>query len=445
MARVAGQIRQLHAIQTRIRAAGEDGFLLLTDLADSTGYKGRNGEDAWLPRLFDFYDAVKRGLTPHAPCKYLGDGILTFVRQADVDGAGLLEIAKRVHQAVEETNCARSYRGEHRLRIRTVLGGGRVHMYDRRDPQGTPVDALFRMEKFVPIDCIGLLEIAARGAQDLAVYIGAYRVKGLTDHPQRLWLLRQDLNHQADAIEAARVIANLHDVWDMGKNADGRIVIINGYVPELAGAPASIQLGDIRAEQLVYANLVRIGRGSDIMPLTTRDHEEKHLRENVICLGGPYWNAATRRFMQELHLPLRFDLSAPDDRTPLLDELSGKTFHSAWIDGCVCRDYGLFVRAKNPYNPSRHVILAAGIETYAVGGVVEAFGPDNPAFSDLCAAARSSAIDTQSSFPDFYCVLPFTVERSGKASLPGSAEQRQSLVRAWDRDGNWPLQESPIA
>src|SRR5208282_528342 len=92
---VAKGIRSLHQIKREIEQHSVEGALLLVDLLDSTSYKTHNGESAWLSRLIDFQDAVKRGLSPLAPTKYLGDGVLCFFRgkgKADK----VLECAKRI-------------------------------------------------------------------------------------------------------------------------------------------------------------------------------------------------------------------------------------------------------------------------------------------------------------------------------------------------------------
>src|SRR6266853_1660062 len=75
---VAEGIKSLEKIRQEVEKCSVDGTLLLVDLVDSTPYKTRNSEAAWLSRLIDFQDAVKRAINPLVPTKYLGDGILGF-------------------------------------------------------------------------------------------------------------------------------------------------------------------------------------------------------------------------------------------------------------------------------------------------------------------------------------------------------------------------------
>lgn len=434
-------IAELRTLKDQIRRASVSGFLMLNDLQGSTAYKTWNDEATWLSRLFDFYDVVGTAVPPSTVCKYLGDGVLNFIPAEATDGPDIVRLAKAVQAAVATKNAARGYRAGHQLAVRTVLAAGNVQLYGDIDPQGTAVDALFRMEKFVPAGCIGLLDPLEVWQASDALFVGAYTVRGLSEARQKLWLVGSAST--SALIAGARQTADLHDVWDLGEDGSGNIHVINGYVPELTGEPATIQLGDVRAEQLVYSNLVRVGRSNDIVPMTTRDHDESHLRENIVCLGGPYWNIATRRMMRELNLPLRFDFETGDDRSPLIDGRAGRTFESMIANDCVTRDCGFFLRAVNPLNPRRHVIIAAGIETYAVYGIVEAFSARNSHFSDLCRSVRSGA-DDGSPLPDFYSVMSVNVERTGRVMLPSLSDQVSHIHRNWERDSKWQLQADPL-
>lgn len=237
-------------------------------------------------------------------------------------------------------------------------------------------------------------------------------------------------------------LAALQDIWDLCGCDGGSIRIINGYLPELAGQPASIQLGDMWAEQMVCSILRRVGCGDDIVVTTTRDFHESHLRDNVICIGGPYWNIATRRLMQELRLPLRFDLATPDDQTPLIDSLAKRTYTAGWRDGHLTTDVGFFVRASNPLAASKRIILVAGIETYAVAGLVNAFSSENRWLVDLHKTITRGGNITDD-LPNFYSVQKVQVENGGRPVLASREVQLKSVTLDWSRGEDWPLQEDP--
>jgi len=58
------------------------------------------------------------------------------------------------------------------------------------DPQGTAVDKVFRMEKYVPSDSIGMLqEFVDRAKPDSLESAGRYRLRGLADGRQQLWVV----------------------------------------------------------------------------------------------------------------------------------------------------------------------------------------------------------------------------------------------------------------
>lgn len=74
---------------------------------------------------------------------------------------------------------------------------------------------------------------------------------------------------------------------------------------------------------------------------------EEDLRGNLILIGGPVVNMVTRRF--NTRLPVRFD---PRRHYAIHSTVSGKTYHSDEI--------GVIVKAKNPLNPKKSILLVAG-------------------------------------------------------------------------------------
>src|SRR5208282_2139659 len=185
-------------------------------------------------------------------------------------------------------------------------------------------------------------------------------------------------------IDKARRRAALHDVWDLGSTGDGKIYLVTGCIPPEEGQPSMIQIGDKEATILAYKNLGCAGRLEDVEEMTAYDVRDFHLRENIICIGGPYWNQVTRRFMREVKSPFIFDFSNPaDDRTPLIDCLTGERFESAWSGRRLTRDFGFFARFKNPLNVGKHVVLVCGIETPAVMGMLLAFSEEQSDFLKL--------------------------------------------------------------
>ncbi len=448
MSDVAEGIRSLEKIRQEVERCSVEGSLLVVDLVDSTPYKTRNGEAAWLSRLIDFKDAVKRAIKPLLPTKCLGDGILGFYEVEKLQPAQLLQAAKQILNEIHRVNQERPYRAEHAMHVRVVLSQGRVFLIDGGDPQGSAVDKLFRIEKYVPGDCIGMTE-EFRNKVDTpdCTLAGRYRLKGLADGRHRLFLIEPVGESAFTRIDKARRRAALHDIWDLGSAGEGKVFLVTGYIPPEEGQPCMIQIGDKEATIIAYKNLCFAGRLEDAEEMTSHDVRDWHLRENVVCIGGPYWNQITCKFMREIRSPFVFDFSSPaDDRTPLVDCLTNKIYAASWSGARLSRDCGFFARFKNPFNPERHVILACGIETPAVMGMLLAFSEDQNDFLKLHEAILRGVAPGDTStgeLPDFFALMEFRVEYNGSVHLPTAADQIKRVVFNWTTGHNSQLQEAP--
>ena len=152
----------------------------------------------------------------------------------------------------------------------------------------------------------------------------------------------------------------------MGARGDGQIALVSGYIPPEAEGSDTIELGDKDALVSAVMNIARVGRIKDVRVLTCNEASDSDLRENVVCIGGPYYNSATLQFMQEIWSPFIFDFSdLEQDLTPLQSCLTQDVFEATRSSGRVTQKFGFVGRFKNPYNSQRHVILACGIETSA--------------------------------------------------------------------------------
>lgn len=448
MASVTEEIKSLEKIRQEVEKRSVEGTLLLADLVDSTPYKTRNGETVWLSRLIDFQDAVKRALDPLAPTKILGDGILGFYHISDMSPAQLLQTGRRILDEIRRVNQERAYRADHVIHVRVVLSMGRVFLFEDADPQGSAVDKLFRIEKYVPGGCIGMTE-EFRNKVDCpeCTLAGRYRLKGLAEGRHRLFLIGPVGEIVSTKSEKARRRAALHDIWDLGRTGEGKIYVITGYIPPEEGQPCMIQIGDKEATIIAFKNLCFAGRLEDAEEMTSHDVRDWHFRENIVCIGGPYWNQVTSKFMREIKSPFIFDFSNPaDDRTPLIDCLTNKTYADTWSGARLSRDCGFFARFKNPFNPDRHVILACGIETPAVMGMLQAFSEDQNDFLKLHEAILRGVAPGNAStgeLPDFFALMEFRVEYNGSVHLPIAADQIKRIVFDWKNGHNLQLQEAP--
>ena len=86
------------------------------------------------------------------------------------------------------------------------------------------------------------------------------------------------------------------------------------------------------------------------------------LRNTLILLGGPARNAVTRDAMSRLPLTHHFTESL----TTILDTLTGRAYgySPALFGQADGTDYGLLVKATNPFNPQASILIIAGSSGY---------------------------------------------------------------------------------
>lgn len=71
------------------------------------------------------------------------------------------------------------------------------------------------------------------------------------------------------------------------------------------------------------------------------------LEKNIILIGGPVVNTITSKINDKL--PLRFD---KENNWGIISTISNKTYHAD--------ETGIIVKAKNPFNPKKYILLVAG-------------------------------------------------------------------------------------
>jgi hypothetical protein len=443
---IEGNVSKLRQLQAKISKDSRVGTILLVDLVDSTRFKTTNPEDVWVSRLFLFRETVARCL-PTVPRKYLGDGILCFGENSKVPPGEFMKAAEAILKAIDKANADFNCRGDHALQVRIVIGFGSVHLFDKTDPQGEAVDKVFRCEKYVPSSCVGITEdIENLGLNLKTTPIGGFRLKGLGEKRHKLFLLNTGKPPINKTLAQLRKSAALQEFWDLGAHNDGRIYVVSGHIPSDDGAEQeTLQLGDKDAIVGVVVNLAAVGRSDDITPLTS-DKATPYLGENIVSIGGPYWNSVSQAFLKEVQSPFVFEWD-PEDETPITYccKTSGKIFRARKVGGKLRQDYGFLGRFKNPRNPDRHVILVCGIETPAVAGLIGVFGRDNPNLLNLHEAILSKATPEEravGALPDFFCLIKFSVD-SCAAVPPTSEEQKALIITDWMKDHTGLLQRDP--
>lgn len=91
---------------------------------------------------------------------------------------------------------------------------------------------------------------------------------------------------------------------------------------------------------------------------------------NLILVGGPDYNQITDLF--EESSPFEYLTGETEQDIYLRHKIRDDTYVPK-IEGDPIVDYGFFVKRRNPYNPSKRLILIGGAHTYGVFGASKAF------------------------------------------------------------------------
>ena len=94
---------------------------------------------------------------------------------------------------------------------------------------------------------------------------------------------------------------------------------------------------------------------------TSRTFDKNNLRNDLILLGWPGGNEITGLVVKDLQLPIAWH------GHDLVDSTTRKVLFTAKIDkGHVTEDFGVIIRARNPYARKSVVMIFAGGESYGV-------------------------------------------------------------------------------
>ena len=137
--------------------------------------------------------------------------------------------------------------------------------------------------------------------------------------------------------------------------------------------------GDIDSLLVLYSSLSKLFPSIDIRYCTGREFKNlpgNPYSENLILLGGPDYNEVTKYYLDKTDLiPYKFVETAEEDigiQHPHTKEIFLSNFDKNENLNSVI-DHGFFVKASNPANPSKKIIMVNGIHTYGVYGAAKCF------------------------------------------------------------------------
>jgi hypothetical protein len=84
------------------------------------------------------------------------------------------------------------------------------------------------------------------------------------------------------------------------------------------------------------------------------------LSDNLVCIGGPVHNRATKMILERINPPLHFDGYS------VVSDVSGKRYEAlvAEESNVIKRDVGVIVLCRNPFHPPATICLLMGARTF---------------------------------------------------------------------------------
>lgn len=118
-------------------------------------------------------------------------------------------------------------------------------------------------------------------------------------------------------------------------------------------------LGQVRSLSLLIPSLTRAYRDLDLEKARLSAHVPGHeMEHDLLVLGGPKNNEVARRLLDAMAESLPFRLGGGDITW------GGTAYRGEATEGEIARDCGYIVRAPNPLNPDKRVVLIGGWSTY---------------------------------------------------------------------------------
>lgn len=117
--------------------------------------------------------------------------------------------------------------------------------------------------------------------------------------------------------------------------------------------------------------------------------------ENLILIGGPDYNEITRYYIEKKKIiPYEF-VEVGEEEIGIkhldADEIFSASFENDGNLRCV-KDYGFFIKKKNPANPNKRIFMVNGIHTYGVYGAAKCFSLHEDSESEIAKENCKSVI-----------------------------------------------------
>lgn len=157
----------------------------------------------------------------------------------------------------------------------------------------------------------------------------------------------------------------LQKIWGF-ENKKEEICVVTGNI-EHGVWKHLMATGDIRTYGEVMSVLRNNYKKELVNNFFSKEFHPHQLRKyNVISIGGPKWNWVTRKILEELGNPFKFDL----ENGQLVDRrYNPPKRYDVEIENRnngVKADYGIIIKTTNPYKNDKNILIFMGYTTYGV-------------------------------------------------------------------------------
>jgi S-layer family protein len=137
-----------------------------------------------------------------------------------------------------------------------------------------------------------------------------------------------------------------------------------------------VGMGDIEALVEIEAQLRKLGFSGTIAE--SKQLSPRDLRSDLVLIGGPVANAATRTMMAKLNGVISYDFTeAPEREAAVVQDLRhGRVLMPQYDDsGLPTTDYALIIRTSNPLAPdTSEIVIIAGSWEHGTAAAAEKLG-----------------------------------------------------------------------
>lgn len=172
------------------------------------------------------------------------------------------------------------------------------------------------------------------------------------------------------------------NVWGFAENDEVTVICSELDKPQSRMFPEPKEYiylskyGDVDALLTVLITLHRLYRNLKVTYCTGDEVSDRGISYtgNIVLIGGPDYNAATRLFQKAA--PYLYKRGPSESDIYLKERFSKTKYYPKFAHKKRNReilDYGFFVKIQNPFNDTKKVIMIGGPHTYGVYGAAKAF------------------------------------------------------------------------